>query len=491
MKIQMIGHASIFVETQDCKVMMDPVLWDKFCEVTTSICPEREVIYDQIPEYDVLVISHRHLDHFDIRSLAYLPKNVDVFIPKDQLIENCLRQLGYSHIYTLSDFSEVKIGSTTLLATRSENRVPEYGMVFADPSGVFWNQVDSLVNANTINFVKSQYPTIDFLLACWQPMLETEYQYNQSCAFPFSGYSYILQLMGLTQPRAISPGANGFKFIDGSAWLNKVVFPVTQEQFCQDIKKVCPATENIFALQPGDICEIENGTSTYLPAQSQFVKTVKDDRNILSFSPVTVNGEMIDSNPNNYDIHEVKRTIEEEVCVNLPKFIMEHKQDLFAQYFHWEVRYQLEVIFPDGSQTWYFDFTEDPIQCRTGSSPLANVFNVITASSLYALLKSDKTWDYPGIGGYVRAFEKIYIASTHGAIRPDIKSLNISPLALKFPYEEVFKKVLNKEVEKWSKQSQPNQFIGENQSKIMKLGNSFIRMYPKNINNQQLITTSV
>ncbi|UKO95891.1 MBL fold metallo-hydrolase [Nostoc sp. UHCC 0870] len=490
MKIQMIGHASIFVETQDCKIMMDPVLWDEFCEVTTSICPQREVIYDQIPEYDVLVISHRHLDHFDIRSLAYLPKNVDVFIPKDKLVENSLRQLGYSRIYTLSDSSEVTIGSTTLIATRSENRVPEYGMIFADPSGVFWNQVDSEVNAKTINFVKSRYPTIDFLLASWQPMLETEYQYNQSLSFPFPGYSHILQLIGLIKPKSISPGANGFKFIDGSAWLNKVVFPVTQEQFCRDIEKVCPATENIFALQPGDICEIQNGTSTYLAGKSQFVKTVKNDREILYFSPVTANGELIDRNPNNYDISEMKQTIEEEVCVNLEKFFMEHKNDLFAEYFHWEVRYQIEIVFPDSSQKWYFDFTEDPIQCRTGSNPLANVFNIITASSFYGVLKSDKTWDYPGTGGYLRAFEKLYIASTHGTMRPDIKSINFSPLALKYPYKTVFENFLCKEAEKWAKKYENKQIPSENKTRMMKFGNNLIRVYPQNIQEHQLITAS-
>lgn len=137
MEIHMIGHASIFVETQDCKILMDPVLWDTHSEGIEDVCPKREVNHERLPEFDLLIISHRHTDHFDIRSLAYLPKTVDVLIPKDKLLENCLRKLGYLHIYPLGDFSEVKIGSTSLLTTRSENRVPEYGMVFADPSGIF------------------------------------------------------------------------------------------------------------------------------------------------------------------------------------------------------------------------------------------------------------------------------------------------------------------------------------------------------------------
>ena len=90
MKIHLIGHASIFVETQDCKILMDPVLWDSHCEDIEDICPKREVIFDRLPEFDTLVISHQHTDHFDIRSLAYLPKHVDVFIP----IDKCKRTLG-------------------------------------------------------------------------------------------------------------------------------------------------------------------------------------------------------------------------------------------------------------------------------------------------------------------------------------------------------------------------------------------------------------
>src|SRR4028119_343755 len=109
MEIHMIGHASIFIKTKDCRILMDPVLWDPFYEGTNAVYPNREVIHEKLPEFDFLVISHKHTDHFDIRSLAYLPKTVDVLIPKDKLIETSLRKLGYSQIYPLKDFSEVKI----------------------------------------------------------------------------------------------------------------------------------------------------------------------------------------------------------------------------------------------------------------------------------------------------------------------------------------------------------------------------------------------
>jgi Predicted Zn-dependent hydrolases of the beta-lactamase fold len=49
MRISMIGHASIFVETQDSKFLMDPVLWDPHQEGLFDVCPQREVLHDLIP----------------------------------------------------------------------------------------------------------------------------------------------------------------------------------------------------------------------------------------------------------------------------------------------------------------------------------------------------------------------------------------------------------------------------------------------------------
>ena len=388
MRITMIGHASIFVETEDCNILMDPVLFDPHCEGIEDICPKREVIHDEIPKFDVLVISHRHLDHFDIRSLASLPKHVDVLIPYDKLLKTCLNKLGYSNIYYLKDESEVKIGSTHLIATRSENRVPEYGMLFTDPSGVFWNQVDSIVSPDTIQFVKSRYPQIDYLLASWQPMLESNFQDNQSLSFPYSSYNQELDKVNLIQPKAVSPGANGFKFVNGSSWLNQVVFPVTREQYCKDVRVVCPEVENnVFALDPGDVLTFQKGEFSYIPAKSQFVKKLEDDRDELYFSPVNVNNNLIDNNFNNYNLDKIKKTIKEEVCVNLPQFFMEKKNSLFIEHCRWQVIYQLEVIFPNCVQQWYFNFTEETIQARPGQHPLANFFTTISASSLYGIVE--------------------------------------------------------------------------------------------------------
>ncbi|MDJ0799788.1 MAG: MBL fold metallo-hydrolase [Calothrix sp. MO_167.B12] len=419
MKIQMIGHASIFVETKDAKFLMDPVLWDPHQEGLFDVCPQREVITEKIPDFDILIISHKHLDHFDIRSLAYLPKNVEVIIPKDRLIERSLRKLGYRKIYPLGDFRELKIGKTNLMTTRSENRVPEFGVVFADESGVFWNCVDTELSTDTIGMVLEHYPTIDFLLATWQPMLESNYHNNESLSFPYYEYGQLLYNINLITPKAISPGANAFKYINGGSWLNQIVFPVTREQFCQDAKQACPELgDNIFALDPGDTVEFNNGKFNYLAGGCEFVKKIVDDRDELDFSPVKVGNGIVDQNPDNYDVELMEKTIEKAISVDLAEFIQENKHSLFREHCRWHVVYQLEVVFPNGSIKWFFDFTKDKIEARKGRSPLANLFTYITASSFYSLLQQTKGWDYVGLGGYHRSFNKIYQVTPFGLLLP-------------------------------------------------------------------------
>ena len=476
MQIQMLGHASIFIETQDCKILMDPILFDPHAEGIEDICPKREVTVENIPEFDVLIISHRHLDHFDIRSLAALPKNVDVLIPKDKLIKDCLTKLGYTNIYTLKDADEVKIGSTRLLVTRSENRVPEYGILFADPSGVFWNQVDSFVSLETINLVKSKYPQINFLLAPWQPMLEENYQNNGSLAFPYAQYNCLLEMISLIKPQAIAPGANGFKMVNSSAWLNQIVFPVSREQFCRDVAITCPEVkDNVFTLDPGDIFTLNNGEFSYMPERSTFVKKLAGDRSELAFSPVNIGLSIFDENIDNHDLNEMQSAIEQEVVVDLPKFIADRKNSLFVEYFRWQVIYQLEVIFPDGVRHWSFNFAGENLEITPGTDPLANFFTTITASSFYSFLKQTKGWDFAQVGGNYRSFKKIYVPTAFGLIAPNAGQIaNI--FDLRFPYEKAFEQARQHEVETWRSDMGEAVENADAKTIMMKLGNTYIRL---------------
>lgn len=455
MQIHLLGHATLFVETEDCKILIDPVLQDPFCEGLNESCPQRVITPENLPEYDFLVISHRHLDHFDLRSLAYLPKDVDVLIPQDNLIKDCLLQLGYSQIYPLADFTKVRSGSTMMMTTRSEIRVPEFGIAIEDSSGVFWNTVDTFFAPKTIEKVRANFPTIDFLLTTWHISLEGKYQYNQPVSFPYELYGYLFKLIELIAPKAIAPGAQGFKYIGDSAWQNKLVFPQTRERFCHDLEAAFPdLRERIFAFDPGDIIEFDSGKQhlrslpKYSLSQqtSPYAQMTLDDRETVDFAPVIAGNELVDRNFLQYDPEVMQQRIKTEITNNLPLFIRDNLA-LFEQHQKWQVIYQLTVTFPDGEQKWYLDFTPSVITINSGRNPLANYFTQITASTLYSLIKRDRDWDYALCNGEYRTFPKIYTLTKANLKVPQ----NISfadPIQLQFSTEYVAENNIYQELDR-------------------------------------------
>jgi hypothetical protein len=482
MKIQLIGHASLFVETQDCRVLMDPVLWDPFCEGLNETCPKREVFLEKLPEFDFMVISHQHLDHFDIRTLAYLPnKKVDVLIPRDRLIEDCLRKLGYSRIYPLRDFQKIKVGSTKLITTRSEIPVPEYGIIFADDSGVFWNAVDTLFAPQTIQRIRRDYPQIDLLLTPWHISLEGKYQYNQNISFPFSLYSHLFYLIGLVEAKAIVPGAQGFKYINESAWQNQVVFPVNRERFCHDLKLAFPEiSDHILTLDPGDTLTIDRGDYQLAKGDCDYVRTIVDDRECLEFAPPKIGATLVDSNPENYPLEVIKEKIYQQIESELPQFITNYRNSLFLEHCHWQVIYQLEVIFPDGSQKWYIDFSQETIKALRGRNPLANLYGCITASCLSALIDKKRDWDYLMCSGEYRTFHKIYAIARQGIVAAE-NSVPKDPLELRFPSAYIAGNNIYEELLKWIDSQQQYIPVDEDENPMIAIGNILL----KRKNNQQ------
>lgn len=100
MKVTLLGHASILVEMNGATCLMDPVFADPFEDGAVVTCPKRKVYPDRLPHVDLLIISHRHPDHFDISSLALLLRDCTAICPADPLIVYALKKLGFRDIQT-------------------------------------------------------------------------------------------------------------------------------------------------------------------------------------------------------------------------------------------------------------------------------------------------------------------------------------------------------------------------------------------------------
>ena len=156
----LIGHACLYIQSKKTNILTDPVWFDYLWEEINVLCPSTILQKDKVPPVDVLNISHRHQDHFDVRTLAYLVQNETIITPetiilapKDDLLLSILDELEFKNIKVVADFEPVQVKDVTLIPTPSRNQLstaedefPEHGLLVNDGEVTLWNQVDSQVN---------------------------------------------------------------------------------------------------------------------------------------------------------------------------------------------------------------------------------------------------------------------------------------------------------------------------------------------------------
>src|SRR4029077_6833443 len=158
-----------------------------------TICPQREVYPQRLPRYEIIAVSHRHLDHFDIRTLASLDRRCTVLIPdRDPLLLNAFKRLGFDEIQLLRDNHSMVFGSVTVTPTPSKANVREVGLIVRDSTATLWNAVDTIIDGSMASDLTDQFGPFDLVLSPWQPLLEAEALTNGITSFPYSTYFKML-----------------------------------------------------------------------------------------------------------------------------------------------------------------------------------------------------------------------------------------------------------------------------------------------------------
>ncbi|MCX4241314.1 MBL fold metallo-hydrolase [Paraliomyxa miuraensis] len=452
MIIDMIGHATVMVETVDRRILFDPVLFDTHHDGLFAAHPPRELEFERMPPPDTVVVSHQHLDHFDVRSLAMLPRAAEVLVPEDGLLRKTLAELGFARVHALPPLSRVSLGRTGIFTTPSQAPVVEIGFVVSDPGGTCWNAVDTVLTPETTGIVTRLFGTLDLMLAAWQPLLELEAVSAGAPGFPLRSYGGLLQRVMETNPRAVIPSSCGFAYRGASEWLNHRVFPVTRERFVHDLEQAHPPLrDRVLTLDPGDRVVLEDGVARRVVGGCPWVEGRPAPPDALDFWPVG-EGPLLDAPPEWGNEAEVAAAVEHTLHSALPEAIAEHS-GLATTLARWGARYQLQVVggSPSHPRTWWFccEFAEDGPRIHHRRDPLANVLARITASGLAGLALGRHDWDRVHLGGHYQAFDRLYRATPAGLARPEGVHPP-EPLMLVFPARSTFAAMRSHEVRRWS-----------------------------------------
>jgi L-ascorbate metabolism protein UlaG (beta-lactamase superfamily) len=72
-RISYVGHASFLIQTAGLNILLDPV-WSKRASPSRFIGPKRVndpgIAFADLPSIDVVLVSHGHYDHLDVRTLS-------------------------------------------------------------------------------------------------------------------------------------------------------------------------------------------------------------------------------------------------------------------------------------------------------------------------------------------------------------------------------------------------------------------------------------
>ena len=462
----LIGHASLLIQSRETTILTDPVWFDYLWEEINVLCPSIVLEKDKIPPLDVLNISHRHQDHFDVRTLAYLAQNkriltpdTIVLAPQDDLLLDILNELEIKNIKVVADFEQIQVKDVTLFPTPSRNQVstaedsfPEHGLIVNDGEVTIWNQVDSIVNPDIIQRIGELYGQIDFFHSRFVPLLEGNLSYNKPLTLPVDEYCTFLNVVKALGPKMVVPGSAAFKYRDELSFMNQYSFPITQDQFLRDLAAFCPEVPSS-PFFSGDVAHISADEVRIEKQASDFVRVREDDSHLITFKPhayvPVVTTQTTDPTEYEREMQVIDNFIEN--CF-LERIL---NSELLGGWQHWQIVYQLEVFGQEGlrPQAWTVDFGQPgKPQLQKGDIGKINLYEGISSSELCALIEGTTSWDYVTLCGNYRTFSNIYRITNGGLELPpeDKSNYALEPLMDLFPWDsDMDRRKYMKDVHRW------------------------------------------
>ena len=188
MKTTYLQNASVIIENSGEKILCDPWLIDGCYYGAWHHYPKFNFIEKEFDDIDYIYISHIHPDHFDVKTMSKLKKDIPVLIhefPQKYLKQN-IEKLGFK-VEEIPHNKRTNLGKTWINVCAADDCNPEvcsrvfgcnfefnkFGTNQLDTFSIIDNEEQVIVNSNDCPFeigkntakkIKEQYDKIDLLL---------------------------------------------------------------------------------------------------------------------------------------------------------------------------------------------------------------------------------------------------------------------------------------------------------------------------------------
>lgn len=396
MRVNAIGHASWLLETSVGTILTDPVFFDPFEGGANVSYPERRVDVTQLPKIDCVFLSHRHFDHFDLRTLATLDRQATVFYPAgERLIETALDRLGFRRRRALEPWAKARLRNVEIVATPSQVDWPELGLVVRDSGTTLWSLIDTVIDADIVRTTRDNVGQVDCLLAQFSPLLQYELRDpTRLKSLDVHEYQRLLEIVNLADPLVVIPSAGGVRYAKGE-WQNAYGFPVTPHRFLADLRQVAPTRIGAL-LEPGDRLDLATDPPVVERQCLNFVQmTQEPDRYARwALDPAVGILPFRDTNPLRSPPEEATRFAIDYVTSRLLEDLqMASNAGAREDWRRWRTVWRLDLYAPsEGSpaavpvRSWSIDLRDDTPQLLDSASPDVTGWTAAAATGLYDVL---------------------------------------------------------------------------------------------------------
>jgi len=128
-KITDIGHSTMLIELAGAKILTDPWFTDPVMGVVTH-ARGMGMRLEDLPDLDLILVSHGHFDHCDLKALTALNKSAAVVASDDKTAAR-IRKLGYSDVSVLKSWETKSAGGVSVTALPAEHPVDERTYIVA------------------------------------------------------------------------------------------------------------------------------------------------------------------------------------------------------------------------------------------------------------------------------------------------------------------------------------------------------------------------
>lgn len=430
MRLDYLGHASWLVESREpgtktgLRILTDPLLFEQHAGGVFEVVPKRRVEIASLRP-DFVFVSHVHFDHFDVDSLHALAKSdpQTVLVTSDELVERSARMLGFETIHRIGPGTRVELaGGLTFTTTPSYAPDIEWGIVFADPSGVVWNMIDTVFpathNVRSIRADAIGERRLDLALAPIQIMREIALATADHLGFIAQDHAHALACAAATGATVIAPSACGEAFTAPFRSQNHFVYPISRTRATSDVSRFAPGTRTLIP-ELGQALHVDDGHVELVPGSLGFER-LGDGLDPRAFRPLEP-APIVDPNFDGLDPSAMTKTItrwcETELAPALGR-TLGAREDLE------HVVMVLEVVLPDADRISYRFDTKG--SCRRAEDREYDVLVLTVASMLVDVIEGRRAWVEPLLAGLLRSSIR-GVSISPGACKP----LSIAAM---FPY---------------------------------------------------------